>query len=859
MTVAALKEIRPLPAPKVPLPLRIALRELRGGLKGFYVFIACIALGVAAIAAVGVLAGALTDGLIRQGQELLGADVSVRLVHRQATPEQRAFLATQGRISEHASLRALARRNDGSQTALASLKAVDKAYPLYGTLVLGDGSSLVGAIAGANSAVVEAILLERLDLSVGDRIKIGNAEIRIAAVIEREPDRLAVRAAFGPRVLMSIETLKTTGLIQPGSLIHWHYNIRLPESQSNAAAEFKSFRAKLKERFPEAGFSVRDRRDPTPGVKRVILRFAMFLTLVGLTALLIGGVGVANAVTSFVDRKRKTIATLKCLGATNLQILAIYLIQVLLLASAGISLGLIVGSLAPVLAANLLQSVLPIKLVVTVQPAALLLATVYGALIALLFAFWPLGRTRNVRPQVLFRDEVTEERLRPRAADIMLTLLIAAILAIITIATSEIRVVAVYFCLGVVGFLILFYALGVFMKRLARHLPRPRDPSLALARANLAGPTALTGTVALSLGTGLTLLITVALVNEVLVNELKGKLPVNAPDYFFLDIGKDQYDAFSAMVRKAKPDGKLTVAPMLRGRIVSLGGRPAEEVKAPPNVQWVLNGDRGLTYAAKLPDESTIVEGHWWSETHDGAPLVSFEVEIAHALGLKIGDKVVVNVLGRNVEARVTNFRTVDWESLSINFVMIFSPNTLAGAPANLLATLHSPDAKPFAGEGRLIQNLAEAFPTITAVRVRDVIDSVRGIFASVMLAVRLAGGLTLLAGSLVLAGALATAQRRRIYEAVILKTVGATKWQIIAAHMAEYFALAAATSVMAIAVGTGAAWFIVVNLMDLAFTFALGPVLQAVALAVLLVLVFGGVGSWRVLSAKTRPYLTAE
>ncbi len=858
MTAEALEEIRHMPAPKVSLPLRIALRELRGGLKGFYVFIACIALGVAAIAAVGVLAGALTDGLVRQGQELLGGDVSVGRVHRRASTEGRAFFAAYGRVSEQASLRALARRGNEPPTALVELKAVDRAYPLYGTVRLRGGKSLASAIAGAESAVVEPLLLERLGLKAGDTIRIGTSELRISGVLEHEPDRLAGRAAFGPRVLMSLDTLQATGLIQPGSLIRWRYNIRLAEPQGAVASEFKTFRERLKDRFPQSGFSVRDRRDPTPGVKRAISRLAMFLTLVGLTALLIGGVGVANAVKAFVERKRQTIATMKCLGATSRQIQAIYLVQVLILACAGIALGLLAGSLAPAIAAETLRSVLPVALVMTMQPAALLLAAVYGVLVALLFAYWPLSATRDVRPQVLFRDEVSAERLRPGRAAIAVTLLLAALLAAITVAAAELRVIAVYYCFGAIGFLLLFHGLGRLLNRLARFLPRPRNPSLALARGNLSGPAALTGTVALSLGTGLTLLIVVALVNAVLVDELKAKLPANAPNYFFLDIRKDQYGAFSDMVRKAEPDALLKAAPMLRGRIVSLGGRPADTIKAPPNAQWVLNGDRGLTYAAAAPDESRLVEGKWWPKSYSGEPLVSFEVELAHALGLKIGDEVVVNVLGRDVAARVANFRTVDWESLSINFVMIFSPNTLANAPANILATLRTPGSKPFAGEGRLIQKLAEAFPTVTAIRVRDVIESVQGIFANVMVAVRLSGGLTLIAGSLVLAGALATAQRRRIYEAVVLKTVGATKWRIIAAHMAEYLALAAAISVIAIAVGAVAAWFVVTKLMELSFTFATWPVLRAVAVAVVLVLVFGAVGSWHVLNAKTRSYLTA-
>ncbi len=319
----------------------------------------------------------------------------------------------------------------------------------------------------------------------------------------------------------------------------------------------------------------------------------------------------------------------------------------------------------------------------------------------------------------------------------------------------------------------MFLGLGTAITWAAKRMPRPRRPELALAVRNLGAPGGLTRSVVLSLGAGLSLLVTVALVDRSIVAELTGRLPGDSPNYFVADIKRSEIDAFLALIAREAPAAKVQQAPMLRGRMVKLGDRPVEEIKAPPEVQWVLNGDRGLTYAAQVPEGSTVVAGQWWPADYSGEPLVSFEADIAKGLRLKIGDHVTVNVLGRNVTARIANLREVKWESLSLNFVLVFSPNTLAGAPHNLLATVTLPKDTPLAGEAKLAQEIGRAFPASTAVRVKDAIDAFNVIFGRVMIAVRAAGSVTLLAGALVLAGALATAQRRRIQQAVILKTLG--------------------------------------------------------------------------------------
>jgi putative ABC transport system permease protein len=425
--------------------------------------------------------------------------------------------------------------------------------------------------------------------------------------------------------------------------------------------------------------------------------------------------------------------------------------------------------------------------------------------------------------------------------------------------TAESKRIALYFAGGLIVVFAVFLALGTAVTWVARRAPRPRLPELALAFGNIGAPDGLARSVVLSLGAGLSLLVAVALADASLVAELEERLPTRSPDYFLLDVGKADYAGIAVAIERETPGAVLEEAPMLRGRIVALNDVPAEEVKVPAEAQWVLNGDRGLSYSDTVPQGSKVVAGTWWGGDYAGEPLVSFEADMAGKLGLKLGDTVTVNALGRNITARIANLREVKWESLAINFFMVFSPNTLKSAPHNLLVTVALPEGTPLPKEVAAMRELGRAYPAVTAIRVKDVLDAFNAMFAKVMLAVRIAGSVTLLAGALVLAGALATAQRRRILEAVILKTLGATRRRILTSHFLEYLLLAAATALFAAALGSAAAWLVVTQVMNIAFSFSAGAVALALALSMGLVLVFGGVGTWAVLRAPAVPVLRSE
>ncbi len=837
--------------------LALALTELARSWRGFGILVACIALGVAVIAGVGALSDGLRASFERQGEVLLGGDVTMARPHRQATPEERAWMAARGRVSETATLRSMARRLDGSDQALVEVKGVDRAYPLVGKLAFKGATSIPDALFAGAGAIVDPILLERLGVKLGDRLQLGRTEIEVRALIENEPDKISDRFTMGPRVFVSHETLEKSGLAEPGGLVRWRYALSLDGATDRAS--LMAFREAVRVGLAESGFAVNDRRNPSPAITRTLDQLRQFLTLIGLASLMIGGVGVANAVKAYVDRRRKVIAAMKSLGASGRQIFTLHLVQVMTLALAGTAIGLLAGVLIPGLIDRVIVGVLPVRVEMTVGLGSLALAAAYGLLVALLFALWPLGRAGEIRAAALFRDEVSPSGQRPRWSIVAATVLVAVAVAALAILTSDRRMVAVWFLLGILAIFVVFPLLGAAIAWIARRLPRPSRPEVSLALGSLGAPGGLTRSVVLSLGAGLSLLSAVALIDASIVGELETRLPRNSPNYFLLDIPQSEMAPLERTIARANADARLAEAPMLRGRLVSLAGRKVEDIKAPPEAQWVLRGDRGLSYSAEVPQGSRVVAGKWWPPDHTGEALVSFEAELAQHLKLSIGDTVTVNVLGRNVTARVANLREVHWESLGINFVLVFSPNVLKGAPHNLLATVTLPPSVSLADEAALAREIGKAHPAVTVIRVKDAIDAFNAVFTKVMTAVRVAGGVTLVAGALVLAGALATAQRQRVRLAVILKALGGTRRQILVMHLTEYLILAALTAVVALGVGAVGAWAALTYLIKVEFVFSWSAVAQAMALAVALVVAMGLAGTARVLSARPVPHLRGE
>ena len=858
MTAADLASPSSARSVSLPLAFAIAFRELRAGAGGLTVFVLCIALGVMAVAAIGSLGASFDAALARQGRMLVGGDLSFERVHRRASAEERAALDDLGRVTESASLRAMA-RIPGGKSALVEAKAVDGAYPLYGEVIVTEPKDAGPIWRKPGVIVAERSLLERLNVGVGSTVSIGDATVTIGGILGTQPDRLADRLAYGPRVLMSLDTLDSTGLVQPGSLIRWIYRLQLPGDSGNDRMALNTARFTMEAKFPESGFGITDWTDPAPSIRREVKRFTQFISLVGLGALLLGGIGVANAIGSYMAKKRQVIATFKTLGATSRLVLAVYLIQALMLAGLGIVLGLVLGALTPALLSETYGNALPIALAVEPHPVSLLTAAGAGLLTMLLFVLLPLGRASVVPPAMLMRSHLTDERERPPLGFIVTAAASGFALFALAIAASEERAITASIFAGIVAGFVLLLGFGWLLQTLAARFRRTRPPSLALALTSIAGPGSIARQVAISLGLGLGFLVAIALIDRSLMAEFADNIEIEAPAYYFLDVDAQNLAAFRDTAKAVEPDAKLADAPMLRGRILAINGVPVEKVEAAPDSRWVLASDRGLTYADTLPQGSTITQGSWWEPGYTGPPLVSFDADSGPGLGLKIGDTITVNVLGRNVEARIANFRKIDWESLAINFVMVFSPNTLAGAPHRVLVTLEYPKGTDQAREAKLIQALSDRFPLVTAIKVGDIVEAAKDLLQKVMTAIAMTAGVTLLIGALVLTGAVAATQQRRKYQAVLYKTLGATRGRIVRAELLEFGLLGVAVAAFAVAAGTITAWALCKWGFEVPFIFSGRAPAETVLLALALVLGVGAIATWRVLSAKAAPYLRGE
>lgn len=810
--------------------VRIAGRELRGtlrrSLRGFGIFVACLALGVAAIAGVGALGRAFEATLAAEGDAILGGDLAFSLNHRPLDDAQKAFLAARGRISEIATLRAMARTPDGERSALVEVKAVDAAWPLVGRLTLADGAPAhlpTGPTPTGEPApaFVEEALLDRLAAKVGDEIALGATRLRITGVIGSEPDRLASGIGFGPRLLVSIDTLKATGLLAPGSLVRWHERLRLdgPADETRLAAVTEAARAA----FPDAGWEIRSRADAAPGTRSTLERFVQFLTLVGFTTLVIGGIGVANAVAGHLERRRRTIAVWRSLGATRAQILLVHGLEIGAVALLGIALGLVVGVTLPHLLAGPIGDALGVPLTPVAAPADWALAALEGLLTAALFAWIPLARAVETPPAVLFRDDDAPPESR-RAVGLLVTVAIGlALVALVLVTAPDRRITPPYLAvlaIALVGLRLLAAGLVAGLRR----LPRPGRFEPRAAVAAMVRPGAATGSILASIGLGATLVVALLQVEQGLLRAVDQTLPGAAPSFFFLDVPAREADAFRAFLAEKATGGRVEDVPMLRGRITALKGVPVETAKIDDRVRFVLDGDRGITYSAEPPPHAAVVEGRWWPKDHAGPPLVSFDADTARGLGLSIGDTVRVNVLGREIEATVANLRKIEWDRLAINFFMVFSPDAFRGAPVTRLATVTFDGGADDARERALLRAVIDRFPVVTAVRVKDALARVDELVRRSATGISVVAGFAIAAATLVLAGALAAHGEARVRNAAVLVALGATRRRLIGALGLEFALLGLIGGLFAALLGTLAARHVLTAIMHLPFAVAWGP-----------------------------------
>ncbi|MFU8776727.1 MAG: ABC transporter permease [Roseovarius sp.] len=803
---------------------RLARRELRGGLRGFRIFLACVILGVAAIAAVGTLRESIRAGMTELGSAILGGDAELELTYRFATEDEYAWMARNvDAVSEIADFRSMAIAPDGRRE-LTQLKAVDHAYPLVGTVVLSPDMPLDVAFGGAGGvpgAVMQPILAARLGITVGDTFRLGEREFRLMAELVKEPDQTRAGFGLGPRTIVSRANLDGSGLLSAGSLFTTKYRLNLAEGTDLAAFETRAL-----QELDGSGFRWSDARNASPRVAEFVTRLGAFLVLVGLSGLAVGGVGISAALRAYLAGKVQVIATLRTLGADQRTIFLTYLIQVGVLAVIGIIGGLVLGVGLPVLLGPVIAARLPVPAIFTPYTAPMAEAALYSVLSVLIFTLWPLARAREVRAAALYREAAGAARHWPGWPWIVTTLgLIIALLVAAILFSGNLRL-TLWTAGGIGAALLVLSLAAMLVQKLARTLRsalRGR-PALGWALGAIGGPGTTAGPVMLSLGLGLAVLAAIGQIDGNLRRAIAADLPERAPSFFFVDLQKDQMAWFLDRLENDPAVNRIDNAPMLRGIISRINGRPATEV-APGH--WVVEGDRAVSYADTLPARTEITEGTWWGEGYTGPPQLSFAAEEAMEMGIGIGDEITVNILGRDITAPITSLREVDFSSVGMGFVLLMNEAAVAGAPHTFIATVYADDQ---ASEEKILRDVTDRFPNVTAINVRDALAQVTDLLAGLASATSWGASVTLLTGFLVLIGAAAADQRARTYEAAILKTLGATRARILSSLILRALILGGAAGLVALGAGIGGGWAVSHFVMDTSFS-----VIWASALAVIL------------------------
>jgi len=835
--------------PSLDFVLKLAWRETRGAGRHFAYLIACITLGVGALVAVGSFASSLERTVGRSARALMGGDVEIRS-SQPLSPAGQTVVAEMARggvevlpVQEMVAMSAA-----GGRSQIVELKTVAPGYPLYGELVTEPAAPL-GTLVGKGRALVHPSLLQKLGAAVGDRLKIGEADFVISGVIRQEPDRSVGVFSLGPRVMIAPEDLPGTKLVRPGSRVRHRVLFRVP-----AGTTADAFKDALAARLPDTAARITTYAQAQPGVRRFWDQLTVYLGLTGLVALMVGGIGVATSVRAFVRGKLDTIAVLKCLGAGWRQVLAAYLLQTVLLGLGGSLLGAALGTAAELALVPALSPLLPLPLEASVSLRSVLAGLAMGTGLTLLFALWPLLDIRRVPPALILRRDV-EARLpgrRPWLAGIP----IAAGLAALAFWQAGSFKVGGFFVGGLAGALFLLGLTARLVIAGAKRLPRLRSLAWRQAVANVHRPGSHAGVVLVSLGLAVMLIVAVALLEQSLRAELADRGPERAPAFFFIDIQSDQAAPFTRLVTdKARHAPELT--PVVRSRLATINGASvADDPRQKREEVWYLSREYVLTWGAEPPAHNPVIAGRWWTaEEARAEPLISVEEEIAKNLGVAIGGTLGFDIQGVTVQARVVNLRRVDWQSFNTNFFVIFSQGALDGAPSTWIATARVAPSD----EGAVQSAVTAAFPNVTAIPVREVLERIAAVLDQIALAIRLLAGVSIATGLIVTAGALGVSRHQRLYQSVILKTLGATRGVVARVFAIEYALLGVAAGLCGGILAAALAWGVGRWALDIGWAGSPLTVASGVAGATLLALGVGFLGTFRLLGKKPLGVLRGE
>lgn len=807
--------------------IKFAWREVHATLKSFMVMIFCLALGVASIITIHTMINVMNDALAREGRVILGGDIAISIVGREASPQELAVISSKGTVSKMITLRTMARLNENA-ISLVELKAVDNLYPLYGAISPANPLKL-------GEALVEDALLVKLNAQKGVTVSIGEISVLARDVIESEPDKLAQGFGLGPRVMVSLETLEASKLIQFGSLMRVHYRIK---TQGDNAAIFKD----LQESFKNSGFDLRSFANASPQLANQIKRFGEILGLSSFITLFIGALGISYAISRFIEKKQITIATLKALGASHNTILMLFGLQITALAIIGIALGVLVGVILPYGLNEAVKSLLPLPLGQVFSPKAIALGAAYGLLISALAAILPLSRVKFVKVAALYRDERKSVRYSAATITSFFALLVAVIALALFTAHQKLAMLAFFAGMAVVYGLLWLFIYG--FNKFAAQIKHPLLQQFSRSKGFY-------GKLMLTLSMGLTLITVLFLVDGTLAKQLDNVNQNATPAFFFVDIPRQEEENFEKLVLGEFPKGSLKRVANLRGRIIALNGIAAEKAVVAPTVKWIFQGDRGVTYADALPEGSKLVDGTFWAKNYNGTPLVSMEDKLAKDLNLKIGDKITVSVLGRQIEAELANTRQVNWQSFGINFFMVFSHNTFKGAPHTWLATLNLPNSSK-EKELQLLSKVMKAYPSLTSVRVKEAIEAINALSQRISFAMKAVSLISLLAAMLVLSSIMAAQENARLKEVTLYKVLGATSGAILKKSLITYATLGIISAFIAISAGFVVTGVVTLYMFQTAPIMDFGGTVTLLTLALIITLTLGLYGTYKAL--KTKP-----
>jgi len=835
--------------PSLDFVLKLAWRETRGAGRHFAYLIACITLGVGALVAVGSFASSLERTVGRSARALMGGDVEIRS-SQPLSPAGQAVVAgiARGGVEVLPILELVAMSAAGGRSQIVELKTVGAGYPFYGDLITEPAAPL-GTLVGKGRALVHPSLLQKLGAAVGDHMKIGEADFVISGVIRQEPDRSVGVFSLGPRVMIAPEDLPGTKLVRPGSRVRHRVLFRVPDGTSA-----ETFKDALAARLPDTAARISTYAQAQPGVRRFWNQLTVYLGLTGLVALMVGGIGVATSMRAFVRGKLDTIAVLKCLGAGWRQVLAVYLLQTVLLGLGGSLLGAVLGTAVQFALVPALSPLLPLPLEASVSLRSVLAGLAMGTGLTLLFALWPLLDIRRVPPALILRRDVVA-RLpgrRPWLAGIP----IAAGLAALAFWQAGSFKVGGLFVGGLAGALFLLGLTARFVIAGAKRLPRLRSLAWRQAVANVHRPGSHAGVVLVSLGVAVMLIVAVALLEQSLRAELHDRGPERSPAFFFIDIQRDQVAPFTRLVTDTAGHAPH-LTPVVRSRLATINGASAaDDPRQKHEEAWYLSREYVLTWGAEPPAHNAVIAGRWWTaDEARGEALISVEEDIAKHLGVTIGGTLGFDIQGVTVQARVVNIRHVDWQTFNANFFVIFSQGALDGAPSTWIATARTAPAD----ESAVQSAVTAAFPNVTAIPVREVLERIAAVLDQIALAIRLLAGVSIATGLIVTAGALGVSRHERLYQSVILKTLGATRGVVARVFAIEYAILGVAAGLCGSLLAAALAWSVGHWALDIGWAGSPLTVAAGIAAATLLAIGVGFLGTFRLLGRKPLGVLRGE